>query len=455
MTIRAACLAAVLLALPLLACGHKGPPLPPPLKNPAPTSDLRIQQRGDELILKFTYPATTAGGLPLATIQKVEIWQLVKPLPPTTLDEEAAGEEETGEEEGGEEGEGAAAEGRETAAEAAGEEEAAGAEGPVDEAAEEESEEEDEEPAADPAVPLPPPPTKEQIAAVELLEFAATAQIRLVLEGEELSAATVGGEIVLRLPLGEPDEVETAYTYSIKTFADARRASYWSNLATLVRRRPLPPPERFAVEAQAGGVVVSWYNERAEKKDEDAEEEDTAASGAPGDEAQDEEDELKGFRVYRRDAQARVYPPSIAQLGPDADEYVDRSAQYGNRYIYSLTAVSLTMPLVESALAGEIEIDFQDRFAPPPPANPIALAEPGRVRLLWDASPAPDVRGYFVLRRRKGEDDFVRLNDRPIVDLEYSDRDVTAATDYEYQVRAVDRVGNEGEASAVAGARTP
>ena len=41
-----------LLALTALGCGHKGPVLPPPLMNPTATYDLKIQQRGGEMILE-------------------------------------------------------------------------------------------------------------------------------------------------------------------------------------------------------------------------------------------------------------------------------------------------------------------------------------------------------------------------------------------------------------------
>ncbi len=41
------------------------------------------------------------------------------------------------------------------------------------------------------------------------------------------------------------------------------------------------------------------------------------------------------------------------------------------------------------------------------------------------------------------------------MDLEYNDRDVAAATDYEYRVAAVDRVGNEGDPGVIVSARTP
>ena len=444
MTPRANLLVTLVLGLGAIACGYKAPPLPPPLKHPATTTDLSIQQRGEELILQFTYPLTTFGGLPLEKIEKVEYWELVKPLAPP---EEAETEGESEGEDGGVEDEPA-----ET-----GEDE-------VDETTPEETPEEPQEEVlprgATPEVPLPPDPTKEQIAAVELLEFEATAQVRLVLEAEELTAATVGDKIVLRLPFPGPAEEETGYVYAVKTFSDDRRVSSWSNLVTLVRREPPPAPAEFEIEALAGGVRVTWYNQLAEDRREELRK--AAEAGEPPplttpltDEERKDATLVKSYRIYRRDAQARSYGEHIGLAPTETDEYLDRTAQYGNRYIYSLTAVGLTFPLVQSALAGEIEVDYQDRFAPPAPVNVVALAEPGRVRILWDASPAPDLRGYLVFRRQRGVGEFEQLNTRPIVDLEYNDRDVTAGTEYEYRVAAIDRVGNEGSQGATVTARVP
>ncbi len=91
---RGLALGGVLLLLgAVLACGRKADPRPPPLKHPARTLDLAIQQRGAELILSFTYPRATAGGLALEELEAVEFWELVQPLPAPAEEEEGAEEE--------------------------------------------------------------------------------------------------------------------------------------------------------------------------------------------------------------------------------------------------------------------------------------------------------------------------------------------------------------------------
>ncbi|MDH4067233.1 MAG: hypothetical protein OEW19_22760, partial [Acidobacteriota bacterium] len=65
-------------------CGHKAPPFPPPLKNPAQTTDLMVLQRGQAAILSFSYPQTTMAGEHLERLERIEIWRTKKPVAPPT-----------------------------------------------------------------------------------------------------------------------------------------------------------------------------------------------------------------------------------------------------------------------------------------------------------------------------------------------------------------------------------
>ena len=57
------------LVLPVLAifvaCGYVGDPLPPALHIPEPVKDLRVVQRGSEIIIEFTAPQFTTENLPV------------------------------------------------------------------------------------------------------------------------------------------------------------------------------------------------------------------------------------------------------------------------------------------------------------------------------------------------------------------------------------------------------
>ena len=57
----------------LAGCGYIGPIYPPALDIPARIVDLRIAEYGDKIRADFTIPATTTEGLPLKTLDRVEL----------------------------------------------------------------------------------------------------------------------------------------------------------------------------------------------------------------------------------------------------------------------------------------------------------------------------------------------------------------------------------------------
>ncbi|HEX6863494.1 MAG TPA: hypothetical protein VF414_11795, partial [Thermoanaerobaculia bacterium] len=65
----------------LVACGNQGDPAPPLRSVPAPTSDLKVRQQGNRLLLEFTFPQTTPAGTALGGITSVEVWEAVQPAP--------------------------------------------------------------------------------------------------------------------------------------------------------------------------------------------------------------------------------------------------------------------------------------------------------------------------------------------------------------------------------------
>lgn len=111
-----------------------------------------------------------------------------------------------------------------------------------------------------------------------------------------------------------------------------------------------------------------------------------------------------------------------------------------------MRALASLEPPIQSAEAGEREIEYADRFAPPLPRNFVALAERASVRLRWDPSAATDVAGYILYRREPGRD-FHRLGQDPIAGTEYVDRGLVTGFSCSYRIQVVDREGNESELS--------
>ena len=393
------------LGLATAGCGNKKPPTPPPRMVAAATVDLAVAQRGSELQFAFAYPSVTIGGLPLPGLEAVELWRMVRPLSPPAP-EEAEGEEESTEEP-----------------------EAEAAEPPVEE-----------EPPPPPSTFLFQRPTTaaevkaEDRVQVDPREFLALAEMVLRIEGPELQAAISGDRVLLRLPIGElpppevPEDERELEIFGVMTVAAPKSlSSEISNLVKILPRTPPEPPSQIETRPGADGINVAWQAD----------------------------DPPVGFRVYRRDAASRAYGVPIAEPAPEARSHLDATATFDSSYVYTVTTVSLETPLVESALAGEREVKHEDRYPPAAPRGLLVLAEAGRVRLLWEPSADDDLAGYLVYRRGDDGSGFDQLTGEPGLALEYLDQAVGSGRGYSYYVSAVDRSGNESEASKTVDVEVP
>jgi hypothetical protein len=183
-----------------------------------------------------------------------------------------------------------------------------------------------------------------------------------------------------------------------------------------------PTPTDLSVTAKKEGVALHW----------------TAPAGSTA-----------AIVVLRREASTADWGDSLAVLPAGASDHLDRTADYGKRYVYTVIGRSVATPPVESAPTSEREIDYRDVFAPVAPTGLRAVAVAGEVRLIWEASPDSDVAGY-LLERADGAGDFVRLTPKPIDAVEFSDRGAPVATALRYRAIAVDRRGNASEPSEIA-----
>ena len=265
-----------------------------------------------------------------------------------------------------------------------------------------------------------PAPAEGTPAEVDARRFAAASNVRQALNESDLSAASTGDRIYLRLqiPSAAESEERNNYSYGVRVLASNGEISGLSNVVSMVPEAPPSPPVNLKVIPSPEGLRVSWG----------------LGSGL----------EVEGFNVYRRDARSRSYRRALRSLDADTREYLDSSARFGRRYIYTVTAVVSREPLVESRLSGETEVLFQDRFSPEPPGGLVALAETDQVRLRWDPSTSSDAAAYHIYRRR-GEGDFQRITPTPIREREWVDEDVNRGEVYRYRVTALDALGNEGD----------
>jgi hypothetical protein len=261
-------------------------------------------------------------------------------------------------------------------------------------------------------------------------EFNVAAKLAQKLEGADLTAATEGGRINVLLPLPETPAgaAPQALYFGVRTFGNQGDRSDLSNVASLVPRTPPAAPERVNATARADGILVEWSGVEAA---------------------------TAGYNVYRRDSRERAFGRPVHVAGAQDRSWLDTTARFGQSYIYTVTALAQQEPVVESAVTSEHEVRYQDRFPPPAPGELVALAEAGRVRLVWRASEADDLAGYVVYRRPGETGAFERLTAQPVATAEYVDTAVQAGQSYTYRVTAVDQAGNESAASGEVRAAAP
>lgn len=417
--LRRSLLLASLAVLVASGCGRKGDPRPPSRPIPAAASDLTVLQRGQQIILEFGYPTTTTSGRALPGIDSVEVWEYSRPLGPlATVESVALGdpEDETARV-SGEAGEAIEPSTSEAPAPVlfGGIAQVTGDQGSS-------------ETAPFGAAKETRPESELQ---VDSREFTGAAQEKLTLRHNELSSAISGARVFIRLSRGPLDsESPSARIFAVRTTNGEKLVSPFSNRAALVPQKTPAPPEDLKVVPGADGVDISW--------------------------TQDEDDQdIAGYRVYRRDAASPHYGRVLRTLPATSSAFRDTTVQFGNRYIYTVTTLlEETQPVIESSIGEEFEINHVDRFAPDPPRNLVVFTNATSVRLLWEGSAVSDVAGYRV-SRRKVDGEFKPLHESLIGDTEFIDSMVEASTTYFYHVVAVDLAGNASTPSEEIEARTP
>lgn len=205
---RAAAIAvAVVLAFGLAACGKRGDPSPPLRFVPQTTEALTVSQRHLDLVLELPYPKTTAAGMALPGLERIEVWEVRRQAPGAVVATPEVGADPDD------------SEIAETAVGAA-----AGAPTPLDPR-----------------------------------QFAAAAKLRAEIAGPALSEVVVGERIVIPLPLAPTfPEVPEALYFAVRTVAGEGDRSEMSNQAVIVPRVPPPAPQGLTAEAGPGGVRLAW-----------------------------------------------------------------------------------------------------------------------------------------------------------------------------------------------------
>jgi hypothetical protein len=184
------------------------------------------------------------------------------------------------------------------------------------------------------------------------------------------------------------------------------RTSGWSNFVSLTVVAPMPKPVVTAA-SDPEGLKLQW-----------------TGGSAPV------------FRVFRK-APNDKEPVQLAEVR-GANEYIDKTAEYGTQYLYSVVAVNGE---ARSDMSEPREFTSADTFAPSVPGGVQAIVGVDTVELAWERVMETDLRGYRVYRMVEGAE-WERLTD--LVDVPtFSDKSPAAGKKAAYAVSSLDIRGNE------------
>jgi hypothetical protein len=164
------------------------------------------------------------------------------------------------------------------------------------------------------------------------------------------------------------------------------------------------------------------------------------------------------YNVYAYDAKHQETATTVglastqAPVNPqpvDALAIEHEGAEPGKEQCFDVTTVeTIGAVTVESEPSAPVCVTPVDRFAPAAPTGLAAVATTGAVNLIWDANPEPDVAGYVVLRGESPGDTLQPLTPEPIRETRFRDTTAQPGVRYAYAIVAIDRAGNRSTPSA-------
>ncbi len=407
---------AVVLAGAAIACGKKGPPLPPLVHVPAPPADFAADRRGNDVALQFTVPSANTDGSRPANLDHVDVYGFTGP--PTATDDQLikfGSKIATVSVRAPKNPEAA------TAADEPPEEPELEEDG-IDQGARAQIEQ-PLTPAAFAPVTLPPPKG----------------------QGRDEGADLPG-------PLAGPAQVPRRLFLAVGVSTKGRRGP--PSRRTAVPLVPPPsPPSAPAVTYDERAIHLAWK---------------PSFSRLPVQPAPAEGAEVLPARFFGMDLPSiayRVYDvspsvdPSAASPAVLAGEtrltgeplaataYDDTRMEWGRTRCYAVRTVeTIAGQTLESDATMPACVTPVDTFPPSPPKNLRHIASDGVISLIWEPDVEADVTGYVVLRGVAPGGALDPITPAPITVTVFDDR-VPAGTRYVYAVEAVDRAGNRSAPS--------
>jgi len=396
---------AVLVPLVVVACGKKGPPLPPLVRLPAPP-DVQANRRGSSVELAVVVPGANADGSRPANISRVEIYALTGSSTFSDADLLKHGTRVASL------------------------------------------------PVKAPRNPDDVAQPDEPLAEVEAptgtgLDQGAGTTVRDNLTGAALVPADLtdpkqghGDAAEAARPLLGISSAPPVRTYAGVGVNTKGRRGKFSRRAPVSLAPPPSPPPLPTITYTETSITVEWLPV-AQPKPLSPPATDSSGSGTSG---QPETLPSRPLGPLSPPLSYNVYDATTGALltmMPIAEtRFVDSRVEWGAERCYGVRAVDRTGGMsVESDAREPRCIKLVDTFTPAPPKDLKAVSTEGVISLIWDASTEKDLAGYVILRGPAPGDRLEPVVPMPILETSFNDN-VPAGTRYVYAVQAVDKAGN-------------
>ena len=371
---RLLCASALALAV---ACGQKGPPLPPLHLVPASPADASVSRQGSDARVRFTVPSKNVNGPGAVEIDRVEIYA-------TTV--------------------------------------APGAQPPPNREFLQSKyrvgtisikpppvEGEDAAPANTPPPNTPPdtrPSAGDKTTFVE----------KLTAETLKPAFTTPAPPEVVPPPTpaaaAKPEEPAPTYPvriYAIRGLTKSGRPGQPTPRLQLPLSEPPPPPSAVKADYTEKAIAVSWFAPVLE----------TPVT----------------FNIYKVGGSDPLNTEPVS-----AQTYERAGLEFGREECFAIRSVEkVATHGVESELSEPACVTPKDTFAPKAPQRLAAVAAPGVISLSWDANAEPDLAGYLVLRGEAAGGTLQPLTPTPIAATNFEDKTAQPGIRYAYAIVAVDK----------------
>jgi hypothetical protein len=384
-----------LIVVSSIACGQKGPPLPPLVLSPEPPV-VTADRRGSTIEVGFTVPSANSDGSRPANIARIDIFAINGPTATLSdLDLIKRGTRV--------------------------------ASVPVKSPRNPNETVE----AGEPADVLEPPEGKGlDQGAVSTVAESITASLLRPSDADASQRAAPQDAV----PLLGPSQAASVRTY-IGVGVDRRgRLGRFSKRITVPLALAPPQPSRPTISYDESKITVRWSPPASDQP--------ATSAGLLPSRPFGSSSAVAAYHVYDSMTGARLTTAPVSAL-----EYEDARIEWGATRCYAVRAVEAAGGSTLESEASEPRCEeLVDTFPPAAPKGLNAVASDGAINLIWETNTEPDLAGYYVLRGPSPAH-LERMTEMPIPDASFLDSGVQRGVRFVYAVVAVDKAGNQSAPS--------